>query len=72
MVRAEAKDRQMTKTDRALIAQHAAERGAERIRITRSGEAHAYGPMPNASHVVGWWLLAQDADALLADLRNAR
>jgi len=32
-----------------------AEFGARRYRITRNGEIHAWGKMPNAN-VVGWWL----------------
>ena len=31
--------------------------GFGRHRITVAGEVHIYGPMPNASHVTGWWLL---------------
>jgi hypothetical protein len=32
--------------------------GARRYRITRDGEIHAYGTMPN-SNITGWWLFAQ-------------
>ena len=42
----------MTKTNRAAIIAYV---DAERIRITRNGEVHAYGRMPN-SIVTGWYL----------------
>lgn len=32
-----------------------AEFGARRYRITKAGEIHAYGVMPN-SNTTGWWL----------------
>ena len=37
--------------------------GFGRHRITTAGEVHVYGPMPNASHVIGWWLLGDVAHA---------
>ena len=41
----------MTKKDRAAII---ASVDAERVRITRNGEVHAFGRMPN-SIVTGWY-----------------
>jgi hypothetical protein len=40
----------MTEIRKALRAKF----GARRYRITRSGELHVYGVMPN-SNSVGWW-----------------
>ena len=36
--------------------------GFGRYRITTHG-VYAYGPMPNASHTTGWWLLGDIAHA---------
>ena len=43
----------MTKKDRAAII---ASVDAERVRITRNGEVHAFGRMPN-SIVTGWYFV---------------
>lgn len=56
----------MTKIDRTAIAAAAARQGAERIRITRAGEVHAYGRMPG-SIITGWYLMGY-ADELLQDI----
>lgn len=42
----------ITKTDRAKIAAYLS--SAERIRITRNGEVHVYGRMPN-TNTTGWY-----------------
>jgi len=34
---------------------------AERYRITKAGEVHFYGQMPN-SQTTGWWLFAQSTE----------
>jgi len=41
----------MTKKNRAAIIAYV---DAERVRITRNGEVHAYGRMPNST-VTGWY-----------------
>jgi hypothetical protein len=38
--------------------------GSRAYRITRTGEVHIYGEMPN-SNIVGWWLMG---DILTAEL----
>jgi len=56
----------MTKANRAAIIAYV---GAERIRITRNGEVHAYGRMPN-SIVTGWYFAGftdHIFDAIIAD-----
>jgi len=50
----------MTKANRAAIIAYV---GAERIRITRNGEVHAYGRMPHST-VTGWYF-AGFADHIL-------
>lgn len=59
------------KIARAYIA---AQAGVERVRITKGGEVHAYGPMQNTNQV-GWYL-AGDIDTLAsmahADAEMAR
>ncbi len=35
---------------------------AERIRFHRDGRVSAYGAMPNANHVIGWWLVGYAAE----------
>jgi hypothetical protein len=50
----------MTKTNRAAIL---AFTDGERVRITRNGEVHAYGVLPNTNHT-GWYL-AGFADHIL-------
>jgi hypothetical protein len=56
----------MTKNDRAKIARYAAERGGEKIQVTRDGMVHIKGPMPNSIES-GWWF-AGWADAILAEI----
>jgi hypothetical protein len=46
---------------RALIRRHVENIGAERYRITRSGEVHFYGTAPG-SIVACWWLFAQSVE----------
>lgn len=41
----------MTKTNRAAIIAHL---GADRVRIARNGEVHAYGVLPNTNRT-GWY-----------------
>lgn len=53
----------MSKADRSLIAAYATRRQGERFRITRSGEVHIYGPMPNSIES-GWWFAGYEADLL--------
>ena len=43
---------------RALIRRYVESIGAERYRITRDGEVHVYGIMPNTNRA-GWYLFAQ-------------
>jgi len=50
----------MTKTNRAAILAFV---DAERVRITRNGEVHAYGVLPNTNRT-GWYL-AGFADDIL-------
>lgn len=49
-----------TENQRALIRAEAEFREC-RYRITRDGEVHFYGPMPNSVER-GWWLFAQTVD----------
>ncbi len=51
----------MTKANRAAIL---AFTDADRIRITRNGEVHAYGPFINAPNHTGWYF-AGFADHIL-------
>lgn len=44
-------------------------RHAFNYRITRSGEVHLYGPMPNST-VTGWWLFAQTVAEALARIEG--
>jgi hypothetical protein len=44
----------MTRKDRAAIAAYAMRQGAERFRVTRGGEVHIYGIMPDTKHL-GWY-----------------
>ena len=53
----------MTKINRAAIIAYV---DAERIRITRNGEVHAYGQIPH-SIVTGWYLVGF-ADHILDDI----
>ena len=55
----------MTKNNRASIAAFV---GADRIRIARTGEVHAYGRMPNSIHT-GWYF-AGFADAILGTIAH--
>ena len=50
----------MTKLRNALRAEY----GPRCYRITRTGEVHVYGKMPNSA-IVGWWLMG---DILSAEL----
>jgi len=50
----------MSKTNRAAIIAHV---DAERVRIARNGEVHAYGVLPNTNQT-GWYF-AGWADAIL-------
>lgn len=36
--------------------------GARQYRITRDGEIHVYGPMTNATHIIGWSLYGHVSD----------
>ena len=53
----------MTKTNRAAIL---AFTDAERVRITRNGEVHAYGVLPNTNYT-GWYF-AGFADHILGEI----
>jgi hypothetical protein len=59
------------KIDRARLLTYAEYQysGAQRIRITRNGELHIYGQMPNSSKV-GWWF-AGFADNILSGSETA-
>jgi len=39
-----------------------AEFGARKYRITRDGEIQVYGPMTNATHIIGWRLYGHVSD----------
>ena len=54
-----------SKIARAYVASR---RGVERVRVTKSGEVHAYGVLPNTNQT-GWYL-AGDV-ATLADMAHA-
>lgn len=43
---------------------------AERFSFHRDGRVSAYGAMPNANHVTGWWMVGYRAD-LHAEIRQA-
>jgi len=58
----------MTNADRAAIRAHIILKGAERVRITRNGEVHAFGVMPN-TNTTGWYFAGYDKD-VLAELRE--
>lgn len=53
----------MTKTQRTLIAAYAERRGGTRLRITRQGAVHVYGPIPNSIET-GWWFAGWDVELL--------
>ena len=36
--------------------------GARNYRIKRNGEIHVYGPMTNATHIIGWSLYGHISD----------
>jgi hypothetical protein len=36
--------------------------GARQYRITRDGEIYVYGPMTNATHIIGWRLYGHVSD----------
>ena len=50
----------VTTAQRRVIKERAECRDCK-YRITRDGEVHFYGKMPN-SNVTGWWLFAQSVD----------
>lgn len=43
--------------------------GSRNYKITVSDEVHVYGPMPNARHLEGWYLLG-DKNSVLRDIEN--
>ena len=43
---------------------------AECFRFHRDGRVSAYGAMPNANYVIGWWLVGTAA-GILADIHQA-
>lgn len=61
----------MTNTQiRTTIRQHAQARDC-RYRITRDGEVHYYGRMPNSIEI-GWYLVDQNAETLARDIHAGR
>ena len=58
------------RSSKAKIAREyiAARMGVERVRITKGGQVHAYGPMQNTNQV-GWYL-AGDVDTLASMART--
>ena len=61
----------ITTETRNVIRQHANDTGAERYRITREGEVHYYGQMPNSIET-GWYFVGWDADEVAAEIRASR
>lgn len=59
----------MTKTNRAKIVARATACGADKIRITRNGEIHARGNMPNSA-AYGWYLFGF-VEHVLDDIEQA-
>lgn len=57
----------MTKTDRATIAAYVGNRGGEKFRISRDGELHIKGDMPNS--IEYGWYFAGWAEDILADIK---
>jgi len=53
----------MTKIDRAKIAAYSARNSGEKFRISREGDVHILGQMPN-SVVRGWWFAGYASDIL--------
>lgn len=37
--------------------------GVRKYRITKNGEVHVYGPLPNAIHMTGWYFYGYVGDA---------
>lgn len=57
----------MTKIDRATIAAYVEAKGADRFRITRSGQLHIKGQMPNS--IKSGWYFAGYAAEKLSDIK---
>lgn len=57
----------ITKADRAILTQYAARRDGEKFRVTRDGELHIKGQMPNSVEH-GWWFAGFAAD-VVADIK---
>lgn len=56
---------------RSIIRQHANETGAERYRITRDGEVHYYGQMPNSIET-GWYFVGWSTEDVARDIQEGR
>lgn len=59
---------QVSKTDRQIIREAAADRGCK-YRITASGEAHYYGTMPNTNQD-GWYFVAWTPEDAVAEIQR--
>lgn len=60
----------ISKSQRAAILAYLSDAfGAERIRINRLGEVHAYGRMPNS--IVTGWYFASFAETILARIAES-
>jgi hypothetical protein len=56
----------MTKIERAKISAYAARHDGEKFRVSRSGEVHILGQMPNST-TRGWWF-AGWGDEIIAEM----
>jgi hypothetical protein len=60
---------EMTKAEQTAIRTHVLNsRDVEKVRITRTGEVHALGTMPNTNHS-GWYFVGYVED-VLRDMRR--
>ncbi len=59
----------MTQTEIRALIRRAAQGRDCKYRITRDGEVHFYGTMPNTNQT-GWYLEAQDAEKYATSLRQ--
>lgn len=54
---------------RKAIKAYSQDCNGERYRITRNGEVHIYGRMPNSIET-GWWLAAQSVPEMIARING--